>query len=32
MGGYAADELLDEIKASFDLPDDTMKVASRITT
>jgi len=31
-GVYADDELLDEIKAYFDLPDDTTKVAPRITT
>lgn len=32
VGVYADDELLDEIKAYFDLPDDTTKVAPRITT
>ena len=31
-GVYADDELLDEIKAYFDLPDDTTKTAPRITT
>jgi hypothetical protein len=31
-GVYADDELLDEIKAYFDLPDDTTKVAPRVTT
>jgi hypothetical protein len=31
-GVYADDELMDEIKAYFDLPDDTTKVAPRITT
>jgi hypothetical protein len=31
-GVYADDELLDEIRAYFDLPDDTTKVAPRITT
>ena len=31
-GVYADDELLDEIKAYFDLPDDTTKTEPRITT
>ena len=31
-GVYADDELLDEIRAYFDLPDDTAKVQPRITT
>lgn len=31
-GVYADDELLDEIRAYFDLPDDTTKVVPRITT
>lgn len=31
-GVYADDELLDEIKVYFDLPDDTTKVEPRITT
>ena len=31
-GVYADDELLDEIRAYFDLPDDTTKAAPRITT
>ncbi len=31
-GVYADDELLEEIKAYFDLPDDTTKVTPRITT
>lgn len=31
-GVYADDELLDEIRAYFDLPDDTTKVTPRITT
>jgi hypothetical protein len=31
-GVYTEDELLDEIKAYFDLPDDTAKVSPRVTT